>query len=118
MMLIVVLDASVYRAWSIEKPKWAWAGLLLDLSLITAAFLGAFGYLVEIDSVCLIDQITGERERLIADAAARSEGVIPGMSFDAELPSRRPLPSLHLLSRPSLGRSRCEQGFPPCVWVL
>ena len=87
MMLIVVLDASVYRAWSIEKPKWAWAGLLLDLGLIIAAFLGAFGYLVEIDSVCLIDQITGERSRLIADAAARSEGVIPGMSFDAEVPS-------------------------------
>jgi len=87
MMLIVVLDASVYRAWSIEKPKWAWAGLLLDLGLIIAAFLGAFGYLVEIDSVCLIDQITGERARLIADAAARSEGVIPGMSFDAEVPS-------------------------------
>jgi TRAP transporter 4TM/12TM fusion protein len=87
MMLIVVLDASVYRAWSIEKPKWAWAGLLLDLGLIIAAFLGAFGYLVEIDSVCLIDQITGERARLIADAAARSEGVIPGLSFDAEVPS-------------------------------
>ena len=87
MKLIVVLDASVYRAWSIEKPKWAWAGLLLDLGLIIAAFLGAFGYLVEIDSVCLIDQITGERSRLIADAAARSEGVIPGMSFDAEVPS-------------------------------
>jgi TRAP transporter 4TM/12TM fusion protein len=87
MMLIVVLDASVYRAWSAEKPKWAWAGLLLDIGLITAAFLGAFGYLVEIDSVCLIDQITGERARLIADAAARSEGVIPGMSFEAEVPS-------------------------------
>ncbi len=87
MMLIVVLDASVYCAWSIEKPKWAWAGLLLDLGLIIAAFLGAFGYLVEIDSVCLIDQITGERARLIADAAARSEGVIPGMSFEAEVPS-------------------------------
>ncbi len=87
MMVIVVLDASVYRAWSTEKPKWAWAGLLLDMGLILAAFLGAFGYLVEIDSVCLIDQITGERARLIAEAAERSAGVIPGMSFEAEVPS-------------------------------
>jgi len=87
MMLIVVLDASVYRAWSKDRPHLAWAGLLLDIGLIVAAFLGAFGYLVEIDSVCLIDQITGERARLIAEAAERSEGVIPGMSFDAEVPS-------------------------------
>ncbi len=87
MMLIVVLDASVYRAWSVERPKLAWVGLLLDLGLVVAAFLGAFGYLVEIDSVCLIDQITGERARLISDAAARSEGVIPGISFEAEVPS-------------------------------
>ncbi|PUB11816.1 TRAP transporter permease [Yoonia sediminilitoris] len=87
MMVIVALDASVYRAWKAEKPHLAWLGLLLDAGLILAAFLGAFGYLVEIDSVCLIDQITGERARLIQDAAERSAGVIPGMSFDAEVPA-------------------------------
>jgi len=43
MMLIVVLDASVYRAWSTEKPRLAWLGLLLDAGLVVAAFLGAFG---------------------------------------------------------------------------
>lgn len=87
MMLIVALDASVYRA---QKEKGGWRaglGLLLDLGLILAAFLGAFGYLVEIDSVCLIDQITGERALLIADAALRSADVIPGISFDAEVPA-------------------------------
>lgn len=82
MMTIVVFDASIYRAWKVEKPHKAWLGLLLDLGLL----LGAFGYLVEIDSVCLIDQITGERARLIAEAAERSD-VIPGISFDAEVPS-------------------------------
>ncbi|MEP3639583.1 MAG: TRAP transporter fused permease subunit [Paracoccaceae bacterium] len=87
MMLIVALDASVYRAWKISRPHLAWLGLLLDAGLIIAAFLASFGYLVEIDSVCLIDQFTGERARLIADAAARSEGVIPGISFDAEVPA-------------------------------
>jgi len=87
MMAIVALDASVYRAWKVDKPHLAWLGLLLDASLILAAFLASFGYLVEIDSVCLIDQITGERARLIQDAAERSAGVIPGMSFEAEVPA-------------------------------
>lgn len=86
MMTIVVFDASIFRAWKTEKPHLAWLGLLLDIGLLLAAFLGAFGYLVEIDSVCLIDQITGERARLIADAASRSD-VIPGISFEAEVPS-------------------------------
>jgi TRAP transporter 4TM/12TM fusion protein len=87
MMVIVALDTSVYRAWKVSRPQLAWLGLLLDAGLILAAFLASFGYLVEIDSVCLIDQITGERARLIADAAARSADVIPGMSFDAEVPA-------------------------------
>ncbi|MEP3033420.1 MAG: C4-dicarboxylate ABC transporter, partial [Pseudoruegeria sp.] len=87
MMVIVALDASVYRAWKVSRPQLAWLGLLLDAGLILAAFLASFGFLVEIDSVCLIDQFTGERARLIADAAARSEGVIPGISFAAEVPA-------------------------------
>jgi len=87
MMMIVALDASVYRAWRKDKPHMAWLGLLLDAGLLLAAFLAAFGYMVEIDSICLIDQITGERARLIQDAAERSAGVIPGISFEAEVPS-------------------------------
>lgn len=87
MMVIVTLDASVYRAWRNEKPRRAWLGACLDGGLILAAVLGALGFLVEIDSICLIDQITGERARLIADAAERSAGVIPGMTFEAEVPA-------------------------------
>ena len=86
MMVIVALDSSVYRAWRRTRPHIAWLGLLLDAGLILAAFLAAFGYLVEIDSICLIDQITGERARLIQDAAERSAGVIPGISFEASSP--------------------------------
>ena len=86
-MTIVALDSSVYRAWRTDKPRLAWLGLLLDAGLVLAAFLAAFGYLVEVDSICLIDQITGERARLIQDAAERSAGVIPGMSFEAEVPA-------------------------------
>jgi TRAP transporter 4TM/12TM fusion protein len=87
MMMIVALDASVYRDWSLDRPQLRWLGLALDLGLILAATLAAVGYWVEIDSVCLIDQITGERARLIQDAAERSAGVIPGISFEAEVPA-------------------------------
>ncbi|MFZ5965364.1 TRAP transporter permease [Thalassococcus sp. BH17M4-6] len=87
MMVIVALDASVFRAWRVEKPQLRWLGLAMDAGLIIAAVLAAAGFLVEIDSICLIDQITGERARLIQDAAERSAGVIPGMSFEAEVPA-------------------------------
>lgn len=87
MMVVVALDASVFRAWREEKPKYAWLGACLDIGLVLAAVLGAVGFLVEIDSICLIDQITGERARLIADAAERSVGVIPGMTLEAEVPA-------------------------------
>ena len=87
MMVIVALDASVYRAWKDHSRGRRWLGLALDVGLILAATLGAVGFLVEIDSICLIDQITGERARLIEDAAERSANVIPGISFAAELPA-------------------------------
>ncbi|KIN63756.1 TRAP transporter, 4TM/12TM fusion protein [Sulfitobacter noctilucicola] len=87
MMVIVALDASIYRAWRDTNPSRAWLGALLDGGLVFAAVLAAVGFWVEIDSVCLVDQLTGERARLIKEAAERSANVIPGMSFDAEVPS-------------------------------
>lgn len=87
MMLIVALNSSIYRDMKNKGDQHPWRGLLLDCGLVLAAFLGAFGFLVEIDSICLIDQITGERARLIEEAAERSKGVIPGISFDAEVPA-------------------------------
>jgi len=87
MMVIVALDASLYRVWRETRPKRAWFGAVLDIGLVIAAILGALGYWIEIDSVCLIDQITGERAKLIADALTRSEGLIPGMTFEAEVPA-------------------------------
>lgn len=87
MMVIVALDASLYRAWRETRPKRAWLGAALDIGLVVAALLGALGFWIEIDSVCLIDQITGERARLIADALNRSEGLIPGLTLEAEVPA-------------------------------
>lgn len=87
MMVIVALDASVYRAWRNSTPSRAWLGAALDAGLVLAAILGAVGFLVEIDSICLIDQVTGERARLIQEATERAAGVIPGMTFEAEVPA-------------------------------
>ena len=87
MMVIVALDSSLYREWRKTRPKHAWLGAVLDIGLIVAALLGAFGFWIEIDSVCLIDQITGERTRLIEDALQRSEGLIPGLTLEAEVPA-------------------------------
>ena len=87
MMVIVALDGSLYRTWRKSRPKQAWLGAALDIGLVSAALLGALGFWIEIDSVCLIDQITGERTRLIEDAMNRSEGLIPGLTLEAEVPS-------------------------------
>ena len=86
MMLIVALDASMYREFKASQKN-KYVGLAMDLGLVLGAFLGAFGYLVEIDSICLIDQFTGVREQLIQEALERSAGVIPGISFEAEVPA-------------------------------
>nr|WP_238941456.1 TRAP transporter fused permease subunit [Jannaschia sp. Os4] len=88
-MVIVALDASLYRAWRVTRPERAWLGAVLDAGLVLAALAGALGYWIEIDSVCLIDQVTGERARLIADAAERSVGLIPGITLEAEVPACR-----------------------------
>lgn len=87
MMVIVALDASLYRSWRETHPKRAWLGAAVDIGLVVAALLGALGFWIEIDSVCLIDQITGERARLIEDALNRSEGLIPGLTLEAEVPA-------------------------------
>ncbi|MBV0911140.1 TRAP transporter permease [Anianabacter salinae] len=83
MMTIVVLENSFFRAWKAEKPHLALLGLLIDAGLIAATALGSIGYLSEIDSVCLFDQISGERARLIEEARSVQ---IPGLSLGAEVP--------------------------------
>ncbi len=87
MMVIVALDASLYRTWRETRPERAWLGLALDAGLILAALAGAMGFWIEIDSVCLIDQITGERARLMEEALDRSANLIPGMTLEAEVPA-------------------------------
>ena len=43
-------------------------GLLLDAGLILAGLTISVTYLIELEAVCLIDIMTGDRARLVAEA--------------------------------------------------
>ncbi len=65
MMLIVALKHSMWRAW--QGSKRATLGAFMDVALVVAAATISLTYLIEIDSVCLIDAISGERARIMAE---------------------------------------------------
>ncbi len=65
MMTIVALKHSMWRAW--KGTSKAAFGLFMDVALVVSAALISLTYLVEIDSVCMIDLINGDRARLIAE---------------------------------------------------
>jgi TRAP transporter 4TM/12TM fusion protein len=68
MMCTVALDQSMARLFRNRGPvKYAF-GLGMDIALVIMAVVVSASYLIEIDSVCLIDQFTGERAELIARA--------------------------------------------------
>jgi TRAP transporter 4TM/12TM fusion protein len=68
MMTVVALDNSFARDFRGAGPAKRGFGLFMDAALVIMAFAVALGYLVEIDSVCLIDRVTGERAALIEKA--------------------------------------------------
>ncbi len=68
MMLIVTLQHSIWREWRDRSKLRRAFGLFMDLALIGMAVTISITYLAEIESVCIIDQITGERARLIAES--------------------------------------------------
>jgi TRAP transporter 4TM/12TM fusion protein len=70
MMLIVVLQHSMWRDWKHKSRQRRRFGLLLDIALAVTALVIAVTYLVEIESICLADRITGDRERLIQESLA------------------------------------------------
>ena len=65
MMAIVALKHSMWRAWA--GTSRAWLGRFMDVALVVAAATISLTYLIEIDSVCLIDAFTGERARIMAE---------------------------------------------------
>ena len=68
MMLIVALHHSMWRAWRDKTALRRGFGLVMDLALVAMALTISFTYLVEIESVCIIDQFTGDRARMIAES--------------------------------------------------
>ena len=68
MMVIVALKHSIWREWIHRGTRHRQFGLLLDTALVVAAVSIALTYMVELQAICLIDQVTGERARLIAEA--------------------------------------------------
>lgn len=65
MMLIVALKHSMWREW--RGTSRAFFGGFMDVALVVAAAAISLTYLIEIDSVCLIDAFTGERARIMAE---------------------------------------------------
>ncbi|MDB4053085.1 TRAP transporter fused permease subunit [Octadecabacter sp.] len=70
MMCVVVLRHSMWRAWKGRSSLRRGTGLALDIALVVMAATISITYLVEIESVCLIDQLNGDRARLIAKSLA------------------------------------------------
>jgi TRAP transporter 4TM/12TM fusion protein len=72
MMAIVALSHSFFADYALQERSafWRGFGLFMDVALVAMAVVVASAYLVEIDSVCLIDRVTGERAELIARALA------------------------------------------------
>ncbi|WP_293451330.1 TRAP transporter fused permease subunit [Planktotalea sp.] len=64
MMMVVALKHSMWRAW--QGTSRAGFGAFMDAALVLAAFAISITYLIEIDSVCLIDSLNGERARIMA----------------------------------------------------
>lgn len=68
MMTIVALRHSFYRDFTDRGPMKRALSLAIDLALVGMAIVVSASYLIEINSICLIDQLTGERAELIAKA--------------------------------------------------
>ena len=70
MMIIVALKHSLWRELANSTPIRRKLGLALDVALVIAAVTISLTYMVEIEAVCLIDQVTGQRAELIAKSLA------------------------------------------------
>jgi TRAP transporter 4TM/12TM fusion protein len=68
MMLIVALKHSMWRSWTDKKPLARRVGLFLDFALVFCAAIISLSYLTELEAVCLIDVIKGDRAALVAQA--------------------------------------------------
>ena len=66
MLLICLLTSSFGKDWFNRSTAYRYSGIAIDISMLLITVFVTIGYLMENDSVCLIDQLSGERARLIA----------------------------------------------------
>ena len=66
MMIIVSLKHSFWREYRDHSLPIKSFSIFMDFSLVLTAVAISLSYVIEIDSICLIDQFTGERAELIA----------------------------------------------------
>lgn len=83
MMTIVVFKHSFYRQWGHKGGVTAAACLFIDLLFILMSWTTAWVYLMEIEAVCIVDQITGERQALIAKALEAEREFATSMGLPA-----------------------------------
>ena len=72
MLVIALLVSSFGRSWRGRPGGRFWLGSLLDVLMLVAILGTSVVYLIEHDQVCLIDTISGERARLLAETKARA----------------------------------------------
>jgi len=68
MMVVVALHHSMWRAWRKDGGAKRGFGLFMDIALVVMALAISFTYLAENEAVCIVDQFTGDRARLIAES--------------------------------------------------
>ena len=66
MMVIVALKQSIYVSWRDRGAVRRAVGLFMDIALVVAAATISVTYMTELEAICIIDQFTGDRARLIA----------------------------------------------------
>lgn len=67
MMVTVVCQHSFFRG-APRQGLWRSLRLFMDIGFVVMTVVITLTYLIEIDSVCLIDQFTGERAQLLAES--------------------------------------------------
>ena len=67
MMVIVALKQSIFRTLEGRGRARRSMGLIMDLALVLAAAVISFTYFTEIEAICVLDQLSGDRARLVAE---------------------------------------------------
>jgi len=88
MMVIVALKHSMWRDWADKSKLRRRFGLFMDIALVVMAAVISLTYIIEIEAICLIDQINGDRALLLAESLkteiefAASLGLDPPTTVD------------------------------------